>query len=236
MTDVAVAEEMIDAIRENRIELALRSICAPLDLETELYRECVSRVLLRDGETASVDRFVGAIRRLGLACVFDQYIVQRAIRLLRGMPDVRLGVRITGSGAESCIAWEAMFIELSRTPDVAARLVIEIDDAASIAPRFGRRFGTRFKQLGCRLAIDHFGAWGGPQVLVGFPSPDIVKVDISLLRVMGEEGNQSDRLKQIVAKASSMRQEVVAVGIDSRCDLVDVARGGVRWVRAPQSD
>lgn len=158
MTDMAIAEEMIDAMHESRIELAFRPIRSPLESGTELYRECASRVVLMDGETAAVDCFIRTIKRLGLACVFDQYIVRRVISLLRRMPDVCLGVRITDSSAESGIVWEAMFSELSRTPDIAARLVIEIDDAASIAFRFGRCFGARFKQLSSRLAIDHFGA------------------------------------------------------------------------------
>lgn len=63
---------------------------------------------------------------------------------------------------------------------------------------------------------------------MGFPAPDIIKVDVSLLRIMGDDWIRMDRLKNIVAQASDMDQEVVVVGIDSGCDIEDVERAGLR--------
>jgi EAL domain-containing protein (putative c-di-GMP-specific phosphodiesterase class I) len=236
MTDMAIAEEVIDAMREDRIELAFRPIRSSLDCEAELYRECVSRVLLRDGGSVAVDRFIDPIKRFGLACLFDRYVVRRVTSLLRSMPEVCLGVQISGSSTAIGIVWEPMFIELSHAPDLAARLVIEIDEAASISPRLGGRFGCRLRQLGCRLAIDHFGEWGGPQGLMGFPEPDVVKIDASMFRTMDSSESRAGSLKRLVARTSDRGQDAVIVGIDSRRDLESAVLAGARWVQGPWFD
>lgn len=236
MTDMAIAEEVIDAMREDRIELAFRPIRSSLDCEAELYRECVSRVLLRDGGSVAVDRFIGPIKRLGLACVFDRYVVRRVTSLLRCMPEVCLRVQISGSSAAIGIVWEPLFIELSHAPDLAARLVIEIDKAVSISPRFGQRFGCRFRQLGCRLAIDHFGEWGGPPVLMGFPEPDAVKIDASMFRTMDSSESLAGSLKRLAARIGYGARRGHRRHIDSRRDLERAVLAGVRWVQGPLFD
>jgi EAL domain-containing protein (putative c-di-GMP-specific phosphodiesterase class I) len=129
-------------------------------------------------------------------------------------------------------AWcESLFLLLSTMPDVACRLVIEIAGTAPLEAVPGRAFVRRLHQLGCRVAVDNFGAgwdvWTGTDIC----SPDVVKIAGELLVGNGDRRTQGDELVRLVSLAREVAPCVVLKGVESACALDMACDAGVDCVQ-----
>lgn len=103
---------------------------------------------------------------------FYRIVVSSVIDRLALDETLTLGCNISAQSALISQSWEAIFDRLERLPGVADRLVIEITETAPVVPSQGRGFSRRLNSLGCRLAIDDFGAGYGVQNGMEIGTPD----------------------------------------------------------------
>jgi len=124
-----------------------------------------------------------------------------------------------------------VFATLSRRRDVASRLVIEITETAPMVPEDGRRFVSRMKHLGCRIAIDDFGVGFGVKTGIEVGQPDIIKVDASF--IAGARAGQAGlrRFRGMVSLARDLAGCIIVEGVEDVDDLAVVRRAGVQWVQ-----
>jgi len=113
-----------------------------------------------------------SIERAGFLNEFYRIVVSSVIDRLALDETLTLGCNISAQSALISQSWEAIFDRLERLPGVADRLVIEITETAPVVPSQGRGFSRRLNSLGCRLAIDDFGAGYGVQNGMEIGTPD----------------------------------------------------------------
>ncbi|WP_296223388.1 EAL domain-containing protein [Ralstonia sp. UBA689] len=223
--------EVFAAMRDHRVILEVEPVCADVGSAPVFYFECLGRILRLDGECVAPDNFLPALERSGLIRVFDDYIVNRVIQSLEHFPELTLGVNISAISAAPDALWDGVFEELERRPQIAARLVIEITETARLEWERGRQFVNRLKQLGCQIAIDDFGVSYGVETAIQIKSPDIIKIDRSILQGIREGRYPSDALKKMISLASRLAPQVVVEGVECEADY-DLARdGGAPWMQ-----
>lgn len=231
MNDMDLAGEVFNAMRESRVVLRREPVCSVSGGEGILYYECLSTVVDSRGRQLRAAQFIPSLERLLLIRAFDRHVLRQAVTLLRAMPDVRLGVNLSAQSAVADIAWEAMLHLIERTPDVAARLVVEITETARLDAQRGRRFAQRLKQAGCQVAIDDFGVGYGVDTAIGIHSPDIIKIDASFVAAARRGEAHAARLRAMVKLAGSLAPQVVVEGVEQETDLAHARDAGARWVQ-----
>src|ERR1700754_2419279 len=143
----------------------------------------------------SAANFVPSLERLGLTRQFDRFMMHECIALLQSDPDKRLGCNISALSARNDIWWSAILADLARMPDVAARFVIELTETAECADSEDAIVLLQaFRQLGCKVAIDDFGAGFSSIRFALMANPDIIKIDGSFVR----QGRSSDADREIL--------------------------------------
>jgi EAL domain-containing protein (putative c-di-GMP-specific phosphodiesterase class I) len=85
------------------------------------------------------------------------------------------------------------------------------------------------KEIGVRLALDDFGTgYSALGYLKRFPF-DIVKVDRSFVRGLGQDSGDSAIVGAVLGMASALGMEVVAEGIETDAQLACLAELGVPY-------
>ena len=158
-----------------------------------------------EGELVPPGAFLPSAERFGLMPAVDSWVVARAAALLAEIdPSLRLEVNISGeslTGEELPSAIAAALAETGVDPD---RLVIEVNEAAAVANlESARRFAQRVKEIGCRFALDNFGAGFGSFYYLKYLPFDYLKIDGDFIHSL-----PASRADQLVVQA-----------------LVDIARG-----------
>lgn len=110
---------------------------------------------------------------------------------------------------------------------IAERVVLEITERSSVGqvPDLGRRI-ERLRDLGFRIAVDDLGA--GYAGLTSFAQlrPDIVKIDMTLIRDVDRESTKERLVRSLSDLCREMNIQVVCEGVETAAELETLVRVG----------
>lgn len=110
-----------------------------------------------------------------------------------------------------------------------ARIMFEFTESERITDtRHVERIIAEYKRLGFTTAIDDFGAgYAGLNLLANF-QPDIIKVDMEIVRGIATSPARQGIIRGVVAIAQDLGATVIAEGIETRAELETLHAAGVR--------
>lgn len=121
----------------------------------------------------------------------------------------------------------------------AGQLIFEVTEQAMIEePRRLAEYANRYRPQGVRFAIDDFGAgFAGLNLLAEF-QPDIVKIDMQLVRHIDSKGPRQAIARALIQVCAELGLDVVAEGVESEAEQRWFARRGVclyqgYWIARP---
>ncbi|MEQ9124949.1 MAG: EAL domain-containing protein, partial [Alphaproteobacteria bacterium] len=156
--DMGIAREVQEALLDNRLTLAYQPIVDCVNFRPEYY-ECLLRMKRPDGTILPAGAFVPVVEQLGLMRQIDHCTLDLAVAELERDPDVKLTLNISGMTA-SDHPWLRRLVGMLRgRPEIASRLTIEITETVVLQDLDeSARFVSAVRDLGCRVALDDFGA------------------------------------------------------------------------------
>ncbi|MFK0167107.1 EAL domain-containing protein [Rhizobium sp. NPDC090279] len=230
--DMKIADAVYDAIDNGRLELFEQPVANVRDHAEKLYCECLARVSDQDGRLITPGLFLPALERLNITSAIDRYVVNATIEKLRMRKSGRLGCNVSVLSAVDDVWWASIYEDLRREPTIASRLVIEITESAP-PENWSRTKGfiTAMQRLGCRIALDDFGAGFSSIDFARSSGADIIKIDGSFVREAVEDERQSALLQHIVLLAGDCAAQVVIEGIETAqmCKIAESTGAG--WLQ-----
>ena len=179
-------------------------VCQPI-LNLEQGGVTQYELLLRmrgdDGELVLPDAFLATAERFGLIQVVDRWVAQQAIRLIASHRKqgrtLTLEVNLSGRTMGDAEFTSMIDRELKNTGIDPAQLIFEVTETAAANDLDkGRSFAEGLTRLGCRFALDDFGA--------GFASFYYLKhLPIDYLKIDGEFVKElpHSRTDQLIVRA-----------------------------------
>ena len=156
--------------------------------------------------------FFDAAERLGRAAELGRIIRQHIARLLRETPPAQLFVNLHPADLED----EELYAEDGALTPFASQVVLEITERAALdgIHELGTRV-RRLRSLGYRIAIDDLGA--GYAGLTSFAQlePEVVKVDMSLVRGIDRSPVKQKLVRSIISLCTELGIQLVAEGIET---------------------
>ncbi|MGH7122944.1 MAG: EAL domain-containing protein, partial [Stellaceae bacterium] len=157
-TDMALGERVQRALKDGRLVFAYQPV---VDSESGAvaYHECLLRMVAEDGGIVSAAAFVPVIEQLGFIRLIDRFVLERSVSEAIEHPECSLAFNISGLTATDH-AWLRLLVSLLRDrPEVARQLIVEITETAALHDiQESARFVGTLRELGCRVALDDFGA------------------------------------------------------------------------------
>ncbi len=203
-------DEIVAALNERRITLAFEPVVEAPTRRIAFY-EGLMRAQRADGRVFSNADIVPVAERLGLIRLLDHRVFELAIEHLAGAPDLHCSVNVS---PESIVDpdWLVGFGALVGTYEgVAERLTIEITETAAIHNVDDTRgFVTRVKDLGCRIAIDDFGAGYTSFRNLRKLGVDIIKIDGAFIRNMTKSADDRAFVHTLIDLARRLGLQTVA--------------------------
>ena len=154
-----------------------------LDTGTVAMHELLLRMYAEDGELIGPATFLAVAERFELVQDIDRWVVDHACKLLRdsGRAGVTSALAINVS-ARSINDPDRLLTHiaaaLERTGADPARLIVEITETAAVSQiHHARAFARDLRRLGCRLALDDFGAGFGAFAYLKHLPFDFLKID-----------------------------------------------------------
>jgi diguanylate cyclase (GGDEF)-like protein/PAS domain S-box-containing protein len=222
------AEQIRQALDEGRFALYWQPI---VDLATgaATHHELLLRMRGPAGEAIAPAAFIETAERFGLIREIDRWVVRRAIGLLarvEGMLEVNLSAASVGDGELPGLI--ERWIAEARAD--ASRLIFEITETEAIANmEHARAFAERVGRLGCRFALDDFGAgFSSFHYLKRLPL-DYLKIDGEFIRSLAVSMPDQLIVKSMVDIARGLGMKTVAEFVEDAETLAMVRRHGVDY-------
>ncbi len=228
---------------KNRIEKALEGdgFCLRfqpiLDLSTNQIAS--AEVLLRmedpDGDILPA-QFLGVAERAGLAPAVDIWVLEHSIAALAAMralqPNFQLEVNLSGHSIGD-VAIEHTIVNALETHQVSPHaLVLEITETTAVADvDVARLFGDRMTALGCKFALDDFGAGFGSFYYLKHLVFDLVKIDGEFVENCHRNAIDRTIIRSIVGIARDLGKRTVAEFVADEASLDVVRSEGVDFAQ-----
>ncbi len=205
----------VDQVRRALDEERFILHCQPiLDLHTDTVTqyELLIRMIAEDGEIVPPAAFIDTAERFGLIQEIDRWVLRNAIGLLAEYgPDLRLEVNLSGKSLADAELPEMIEREIAAAGVDPGNLVIEITETAAIANmEQARAFADRLTQLGCRFALDDFGAGFSSFYYLKYLPLDYLKIDGDFIRSLPSSPTDQLVVQAMVDIARGMGMKTVA--------------------------
>jgi diguanylate cyclase (GGDEF)-like protein len=230
-TDIALGERVQRALKEGRLVFAYQPVVNS-ESGAVAYHECLLRMIAEDGGIVSAAAFVPVIEQLGFIRLIDRFVLERAVSEASQHPECSLAFNISGLTATDH-AWLRLLVSLLRDrPEVARQLIVEITETAALHDiQESARFVGTLRELGCRVALDDFGAGFTSFRYMQALDVDIVKIDGSFVRNLAESYDNQIFLRHLVGLADAFGLITVAECVESARDAAILRQEGVRFLQ-----
>jgi diguanylate cyclase (GGDEF)-like protein len=226
-----IADSVIRALEERRMRLALQSIVSAKSGKPELY-ECLLRMEKPDGGLVSAGEFVPVAEQLGLSRLIDRRTLELAIELLNRHPDLVISLNVSGLTC-SDNEWLAALRRLTGgRPEMLSRIVVEITETVAIEDLDQSiHFVDTLKELGCRVAIDDFGAGYTSFRNLKLLNVDIVKIDGAFVKNLADDTSDQIFVKTMIDLAQNFGLETVAEWVGDERTVKHLANAGITYMQ-----
>lgn len=229
--NVAIADDIIRALNDRRMMIALQPIVTSRSHEPELY-ECLLRMRRPDGSVVTASEFIPVAEQFGLSKLIDYRVLELAVDLMRSSPDIRLALNVSAATTTDPQWMTALEGFTGKDRSLTERLTIEITETTAIADvKAAVEFVSKLKALGCRVALDDFGAGYTSFRSLRELGVDMVKIDGSFIENLGTDAEDEMFVRTLIDLARSFGVVTVGewVGDERTARLLE--RAGVSYMQ-----
>jgi diguanylate cyclase (GGDEF)-like protein len=229
--NIAMVDDVISALEAGRMSLALQPMMGAKSRRPEIY-ECLLRMERPNGDMVSAGLFIEAAEQLGLSRLIDKRTLEMAIVILKKHPDITLSVNVSSLTANEP-DWIATLRRLTADdPSLRKRLIVEITETSVIIDmNMMKVFVDTLREMGCRIAIDDFGAGYTSFKNLKALNVDMVKIDGAFVKdIMSEEADRAF-IRTMVDLARSFGLETVAEWVGDEASAQFLADAGIDYLQ-----
>lgn len=197
------------------------------------HYECLIRMRGQGDKLYYPQDFIPVAEAMGLIHQIDLWVISHAFELLRNITgDIALAVNLSGNIFLDKNLYPLVERKLLETGVDPSRLVFEITETSAIS-NFDqtKQMVDRLRHLGCRFALDDFGAgFNSYSYLKHFPV-DILKIDGGFITNLHNDPVDQLLVKSMIDISHSLGKKTVAEFVEDRDTLKMLQDFGVDFVQ-----
>jgi diguanylate cyclase (GGDEF)-like protein len=228
---MATGDKVVAALKDRRLKLAFQPIVAAATGETVMH-ECLVRMIGDGGEVLPAGQFMSVVEHLGLVRLVDRRCMELAIKELNACPDLNLTVNISGMTATDSNSLANLYALLKANAGVAERLTLEITETVAMQDiRESAWFIFNFRELGCGVALDDFGAGYTSFRHLQNLAVDMVKIDGQFVRNVATDPDNQLFVRTLLELAHGFGLKTVAECVEIEPDAEALRRRRVDYLQ-----
>ena len=229
------AERIRAALDEDRLVLHAQPVVETATGLTTQH-ELLVRMIDAHGDLIPPGSFLPVAERFGLIREIDRWVVTRAIRMLGEQREEgrRPTVEINLSAHSLGDAQLALHIgrELRAAGVAATQLIFEVTETTAIGNiAAARTFAERLGELGCRFALDDFGAGFGSFYYLKHLPFDFIKIDGEFVRNCTADPTDRLVIGAVVELARGMGKRTIAEFVGDEATFTTLCELGVDYAQ-----
>jgi diguanylate cyclase (GGDEF)-like protein len=229
--NVRATDEILSALNERRIFIYFEPIVEIASRLPVCY-ECLMRIKRADGSLLAVNEFIPWAERLGLVRLIDHRVLDLVAAEMIASPRLNASVNVSAASTGDPDWWASLAATLRAHPGIAERLTVEITETAAIQDIDETKgFVARVKELGCRIAIDDFGAGYTSFRNLRKLGVDLVKIDGAFVRNLTQSEDDRAFVRTLIDLARRLGLKTVAEWVQDEASAAILADWGCDYLQ-----
>lgn len=225
------SDEIISALNERRVRIAFEPVVETASRKPAFY-ECLMRIRRPDGGLIAAKDVISVAERLGLVSLLDHRVLELLADEMLRTPDLCASLNVSPASIFDPDWWGGLSASLRAHPELASRLLIEITETAAIQDIDETRgFVARAKDLGCRIAIDDFGAGYTSFRSLRRLGVDIIKIDGAFVQHVTRSEDDRAFVQTILDLAGRLNLQTVAERVQDEAAARLLAEWGCDYLQ-----
>jgi EAL domain-containing protein (putative c-di-GMP-specific phosphodiesterase class I) len=174
------------------------------------------------------DHFIAAAEKLGKVHLLGRTVRDAVAKAAVEAPD-DVSIFVNVHGLE--LTDEELFAPGSPLAGMAGRVVLEITERTGLDPAAGPASVAMLRKLGYRIAVDDLGAGYAALGALATLEPDVVKLDMSLIRDIHRHPTKRRVVAAITNLCRELGSRVVAEGVETSDERIAILDAGIDLVQ-----
>ena len=223
------------ALKEDAFQLVFQPVVNASDGHVSHY-ETLLRMIDDNGDLLSPVKFIPVAERMGLINQVDLWVVSHVIDYIAGLgkdqEDICFTVNLSIHALQGDFLLPVLQQKLETSWISPARLTFEITETAAVSNfEKTRKMVARIRALGCRFALDDFGAgFSSFNYLKNFPV-DYLKIDGQFINNLALDPADQVLVKSMIDIAHSLGKKAIAEYVSNPEILRILQEFGVDYVQ-----
>lgn len=180
------------------------------------------------------DTFIALAERTGLVVPIGKWVLEQACKDAKhwqdlGLPPVNVAVNLSALQFETDTIVDTVTGALDAAQLTARRLELELTESVLLGVSDAAL--RRLREIGVRLAIDHFGTGYSNLAYLKRFQFDTVKIDRTFLRDIETDPERGLIVKSIIDLGHALRLGVIAEGVETAGELACLAKLGCKEIQ-----
>jgi diguanylate cyclase (GGDEF)-like protein/PAS domain S-box-containing protein len=221
------------ALRHDAFEVHLQGV-----FDTNSLERCYAEALLRmsdesTGRLLPPSQFIPYAEKSNLIIDIDRWTLNAVIEHLADDPKIApIAVNLSGRSVNEPEIAEFIATQLLERQVDPSRLFIEITETAAISDmRDAQRFIERLHAIGCKVALDDFGAGFATFAYIKELPVDVLKIDGLFIRNIAKSRDNQVFVKAMLDIARGFNKRTVAEAVEDETSLDILRSYGVDMVQ-----
>ena len=229
--NILYADEIVSALNERRLAIAYQPIVDAATGAADIY-ECLLRVVKPDDVVMSAGPLIPVAEQIGLIRLIDHRVLELVFETMAESRDVTFSLNISGKTANDSVWLSNLAAFISANRNMAEHLIVEITETVAIHDiEESQKFVRAIRDLGCKVAIDDFGAGYTSFSNLKLLDVDIVKIDGSFVRALVDNPDDQVFVKTLVELAKNFGTKVVAECVEDEASANLLRQWGVDYLQ-----
>jgi diguanylate cyclase (GGDEF)-like protein len=213
------AKKLRDALDEDRLVLFAQPVVRLRDLRP-VHHEVLVRIKDETGKHILPGNFIELAESLGIIQEIDMRVVEKLLQFMRENQQLGKKVRYFVNLSRVSISderWIKRFVSLLRGSSIEpSQLVFEITETAAMSEiDVTLTFIARLKEMGCRFALDDFGAGFSSFYYLKRFQVDYLKIDGSFIRDLATDEGSRLFVRALNDVARGLKKQVIAEWVET---------------------
>ncbi|HEY5793024.1 MAG TPA: EAL domain-containing protein, partial [Chthoniobacterales bacterium] len=197
------------------------------------FHEALLRLFLPGADApARAAAFIQRISAAGLSYDVDRFVLQKSCEAMREYPDLILSANLHASSLCNLNLIDTVEQLLASHGIGASRLILEVTETEPISNfEQARTIMTRLRLMGCRFALDDFGAGFSPLRYLKTLPVDLLKIDGFFIHDLSDEPYNQAILRSIQEISHYAGIQTVAEKVENERELAAAVSLGVDYVQ-----
>jgi len=225
------AVEIVHSLKENQFTLSYQPVINAATGQIQ-FHEALLRMRSDSGEIVTAGHLVTTAEKLGLIRLIDQVVIYKVLQTLRQFPQAKIALNISAVTANDPRWFGKLTDLLEENIDITNRLTVEITETVALSDIDQIvKFIEKLHTLGCKVALDDFGAGFTSFKNLQILNVDKVKIDGSFCQNLSNNKNNQFFVHTLINLCKKFNLKVVAEWVESNEDAELLASWGVDYLQ-----